>query len=310
MVVFGLPKHRVGLVVGKGGETIRSLEQRFTVIINIEETDICRLIIEGSDSAVQKTSAEVERLIGTRLVTASEEIETLVIDIPSQFYGKLIGRGGSEKQRIEGEVGCCFSLPSKTSNGTEVIIEGSSTACNRMHRTIEDLLHNKFPVKARSKFLVGTETINLLQEINEAVFFPDSDETAGLKVMLKYLRSCVESLDICVFSITHDRITRAILGVCGRGVPVRIITDKSQTETLGSDIEELRQKGCAVKFGNAPDLMHHKFAVLDKRVIINGSLNWTRAAITANCENIIITSDHKFVSKFSTHFSIMWKAIP
>ena len=45
--------------------------------------------------------------------------------------------------------------------------------------------------------------------------------------------------DVCVFTITDNRITNAILKAQQRGVRLRIITDNDKAEDLGSDVQEL-----------------------------------------------------------------------
>jgi hypothetical protein len=51
------------------------------------------------------------------------------------------------------------------------------------------------------------------------------------------------------------------------------------------------------------NLMHNKFCVIDGRILITGSYNWTRRAATSNMENIVITYDdfelaHKYIEQF------------
>lgn len=42
--------------------------------------------------------------------------------------------------------------------------------------------------------------------------------------------------------------------------------------------------------------MHHKFAIVDARLLINGSFNWTRQAVLYNQENCVITDNPQLVS--------------
>jgi len=114
-------------------------------------------------------------------------------------------------------------------------------------------------------------------------------------------------MDVCVFSITDDRISNVLISAVKRGVKVRVLTDDDQAKTLGSDIDTLRKSGCEVLMDNSPSHLHHKFAVLDHCLLLNGSFNWTRNASAANRENVMITNDSFFISKFETHFAEMWK---
>jgi cardiolipin hydrolase len=52
--------------------------------------------------------------------------------------------------------------------------------------------------------------------------------------------------------------------------------------------------------------MHHKFAILDGVLLINGSFNWTRQASLENRENMMITNDKVFVDQFVVAFEGMW----
>ena len=53
--------------------------------------------------------------------------------------------------------------------------------------------------------------------------------------------------------------------------------------------------------------MHHKFAIVDGNVLINGSFNWTRQAITGNQENLIITEDKNITQLFMREFQKLWE---
>merc|ERR1711976_971310 len=53
--------------------------------------------------------------------------------------------------------------------------------------------------------------------------------------------------------------------------------------------------------------MHHKFAVVDKSVLINGSFNWTRQAEDGNQENMIVHRDcPDLVGPFVHEFNRLW----
>jgi len=91
-----------------------------------------------------------------------------------------------------------------------------------------------------------------------------------------------------------------------RGINVRIITDDDQSLTLGSDIEKMKEHGILTRMDNSPANMHNKFAVIDHKVVLNGSFNWTRAASTANRENVVITNEKDLVTAFSTEFEKLW----
>jgi phosphatidylserine/phosphatidylglycerophosphate/cardiolipin synthase-like enzyme len=132
---------------------------------------------------------------------------------------------------------------------------------------------------------------------------------ACLTAILGELGRVRTSADICVFTITDDRIARAILQAHARKVRVRIVTDNDKQYDGGSDIERLRGAGIALKVDETEHHMHHKFAVLDGATLLNGSYNWTRSASAFNEENLIVTSEPRLVQTFAGHFERMWDAL-
>lgn len=52
--------------------------------------------------------------------------------------------------------------------------------------------------------------------------------------------------------------------------------------------------------------MHHKFVLIDNKLLINGSFNWTRNAITGNQENVVVTDYPQLVQAFQAEFEKLW----
>ena len=68
-------------------------------------------------------------------------------------------------------------------------------------------------------------------DLAEAWFSPHGDCPQRIRTLLAQV---VRTVDICVFTITDDRLTSAVLDAHGRGVKVRIITDNDKAADLGS----------------------------------------------------------------------------
>ncbi len=115
-----------------------------------------------------------------------------------------------------------------------------------------------------------------------------------------------KSIDICVFTISDDTLTEAILNAHKRGITIRIITDNDKKGDMGSDIAELISKGLDVRMDHSHNLMHHKFAIFDNFILLNGSFNWTRSASTNNQENIVVSGEAKIVNDFQQQFDRLW----
>ncbi len=138
---------------------------------------------------------------------------------------------------------------------------------------------------------------------NARAYFSPGDSC--LAAILGELGRTKQSADICVFTITDDRIAQALLAAQQRGVILRIITDNDKQYDEGSDIALLRDAGVSIRVDGDERHMHHKFAVLDSRTLLSGSYNWTRGA-TLNEENLILTNDRRLVETFAHKFEALW----
>ena len=130
---------------------------------------------------------------------------------------------------------------------------------------------------------------------------------ACARAIIGQLQAARESVAICVFTITDNRLADAILQAHDRGVSVRIVTDNDKATDPGSDIDRLRRHGVAVRVDHSSDHMHHKFAVFDSGCLLTGSYNWTRSASEANEENLVVLHDRSLVRKFVERFDLLWE---
>lgn len=139
----------------------------------------------------------------------------------------------------------------------------------------------------------------------EVYFSPGSacaDRLIGLLGGLQH------SADLCIFTITDNRISRAILGAHHRGVRIRIVSDDWKASDLGSDIDELERAGIPVALDSGPAHMHNKFALFDNRLVASGSYNWTRSAAEENQENLVVTNHPQLLRRFHQEFERLWEA--
>jgi cardiolipin hydrolase len=137
----------------------------------------------------------------------------------------------------------------------------------------------------------------------EACFSPQHDCASRI---VRLFESARRSVDVCVFTITDDRITEAITRAHRRGVALRVITDNDKSYDAGSDVQRLERAGVPVRLDVTAFHMHHKFAIFDGGLLLNGSYNWTRSAALNNEENFILTNDSKLVQPFRQLFDRLW----
>jgi cardiolipin hydrolase len=53
--------------------------------------------------------------------------------------------------------------------------------------------------------------------------------------------------------------------------------------------------------------MHDKFAIIDKRLVITGSFNWTVQAVLNNQENLLFISEPSIANRYLFEFNKLWE---
>ncbi len=165
------------------------------------------------------------------------------------------------------------------------------------------------------------EILDWLEETNKLLLPPTGDGNEAFanayfspgeqctQQILGLLNRTLKCADLCVFTITDDRICEAIRAAHRRGVALRIISDNDKALDLGSDIAQLRALGVPLRLDQTPDHMHHKFAVFDRALILTGSFNWTRSAADNNQENLVVSNDRRLVQAFLREFERLWERL-
>lgn len=165
---------------------------------------------------------------------------------------------------------------------------GEVTAMDWLEGVIKLLYSNEMKVKASSYFSPGEDCLHRIRRL---------------------IGEAQRTLDICVFTITDNRIVRKLAEAKDKGINIRIISDDMKSEDLGSDMEVLEQLGIPCLYDRTTAHMHHKFAIADSDLLLTGSYNWTRSASTENNENIVVSNHTKLVQQFQHEFNRMWKAL-
>jgi len=139
--------------------------------------------------------------------------------------------------------------------------------------------------------------------MHKVFFSPGTDILDSIADML---RQAQNSLDVCVFTITDERLSGELLACHQRGVKVRIITDDNKMFDHGSAIKELNDKGIPVRIDHSEYHMHHKFGIIDSRIVFTGSFNWTYTASKHNQENLLVTTNYDIVAQFTEQYEQLW----
>ena len=125
--------------------------------------------------------------------------------------------------------------------------------------------------------------------------------------IIKEISKATKTIDIAMYYLTSREIAQELVKAKDRNVKVRIVLDKDQETSKYSKSRYLIKRGFDVKYDTGPGLMHNKFAIIDNKVLITGSFNWTPTADQKNEENLLIMTDKELIKKYAERFEYLWK---
>ncbi|WP_298819494.1 phospholipase D-like domain-containing protein [Chloroflexus sp.] len=137
------------------------------------------------------------------------------------------------------------------------------------------------------------------QAIIENYFTPRERPAARIVALINSAR---RSVNFMAFSFTSDEIAGAMIERQQAGVPVRGVFERRNAEGTGSEFGPLREGGVEVLEDGNCYTMHHKVIIIDERIVITGSYNFTARAERTNDENLLIIDDPTLAAAYMAEF--------
>lgn len=120
------------------------------------------------------------------------------------------------------------------------------------------------------------------------------------------LLTCAESeILIAMAWFTSDELFSAVIDALKRGVKVELILldDATNFMPYAPDFNKILSHGGVLRIASSGHgFLHHKYCVIDNRLVITGSYNWTYYAETRNMENVIISDNKEVVGQYRKDF--------
>ncbi len=134
----------------------------------------------------------------------------------------------------------------------------------------------------------------------EVYFAP---EDGAEKRIVQLIQAADHSIKFMAFSFTSDKIAQAMLQRAQAGVSVSGIFEEEQTNSnQGGEFDKLREAGLDVHTDGNPRNMHHKVIIIDDRIVLTGSYNFTNNAERKNDENLLIIHDADLAALYLDEF--------
>lgn len=125
--------------------------------------------------------------------------------------------------------------------------------------------------------------------------------------MVEYIDEAQQTIFIAMAWFTNQVLFQLLLDKAAGGVKIELLISSSESNFLSKSalpFELLLKKGVKVKILESKEgfqFMHHKFCVIDDKLLITGSYNWSNNAHT-NFENIIVIQESNICKAYSLQF--------
>lgn len=129
-------------------------------------------------------------------------------------------------------------------------------------------------------------------------------------IVIEALRTAKHSVIIAVAWINFNEYGDAIKELLQNGIRIKIVinADVRNARYMGilEDLQNIGLQLKMIKMPNKSSYMHHKFCVIDKKMCMMGSFNWTKNASENNFEDLIISHDISLVEGYILQFEALW----
>ncbi len=133
------------------------------------------------------------------------------------------------------------------------------------------------------------------------IYFSPEDTT--LEHILSAVNSAHESIYFMAYSFTSDDLAQALIAQANAGIDVEGVMDEDQYHSnAGTEYDTLRTAGVKVWLDGNPRLMHHKVIIIDGKIVITGSYNFSNNAEHNNDENTLIIHNQELAAQFLVEF--------
>jgi len=147
------------------------------------------------------------------------------------------------------------------------------------------------------------ETISL-SKVKIKVLFSPQDNCA--QEIVTAIDKAEQYVFVAMYFFTSRPIAQALIRSQDRGVEVKVCLDDEQPHYEYSKSRYLENKGINIRLIGGSGIMHNKFCIIDDRITITGSYNWTARADLQNDENILIIESEEIARIYKEQFIKYW----
>jgi len=185
-------------------------------------------------------------------------------------------------------------------NNNTVVIHSPDVAAI-YEREFEEMWSGQFGPKSPST--ADQQSVNVNGTPIQVYFSPEDDV---LDRIIPIVSSAQSDIRFLAFSFTDFPLAQAMIDRHAAGVDVAGVYEKTGSETEGAELRTFFCAGVPVRQDGNPRFLHDKLIVVDNRIVITGSFNFSNNATDNNDENVIIIDNPEIANLYIQEFGRVW----
>jgi phosphatidylserine/phosphatidylglycerophosphate/cardiolipin synthase-like enzyme len=188
----------------------------------------------------------------------------------------------------------------KQDNNTIVIQSPALAAI--YEREFQEMWDGKFGPTSPSQLNEQTTIVNGSQVV--VVF--TSEDPALAQAIIPVVESATQSIHFMAFSFTDFPLADAMIQRSKNGVDVSGVFERVGSDTEAAELKTLMCAQVPVRRDGNSSFLHHKVIVIDERIVVTGSMNYSTNAEESNDENVLIIDNAEIARLYMQEFERVW----
>ncbi len=133
-------------------------------------------------------------------------------------------------------------------------------------------------------------------------FFSPSDDCE--RIIMNYIDSAKSQIRISMYAFTSFPIANKLISVSKRVPDIIVFCDNTQSSNNPEALGLLQQAHIKVRIKQSKVLEHNKIMMIDNRIILTGSYNWSKSAKTQDNNLLVLKCPH-LISAYQQEFQFV-----
>lgn len=136
-----------------------------------------------------------------------------------------------------------------------------------------------------------------IQLFSSQTFIMPDDKTEALDAIISSINSAKSDIFLAMYNFSYKKIAKELVKASKREVSVTVLFEDDKLIKDRTILDMLKNSGINVISIKDKQKMHLKAMLIDGKLAIIGSINYTKKSFESNSDLVFISSDESLVSK-------------